>query len=36
MRMNEFKWSKSEKKIARRAFDKRECSGLAERIPEKA
>jgi len=37
--MNHVKWSKSEKKIAREAFEKayeRECSYLAGRIREKA
>ncbi len=37
--MNEVKWSKSEKKIARAAFDKafeRECADLAGKIREKA
>jgi len=37
--MNHIKWSKSEKKIAREAFEKayeRECSYLAGRIREKA
>jgi hypothetical protein len=37
--MNDFKWSKTEKKIARIAFDKayqRECSNLIEKIRTKA
>jgi len=37
--MNDFKWSKTEKKIARVAFDKayqRECSHLIEKIHTKA
>jgi len=37
--MDEFKWSKKEKKIAREAFDKayeRECSDLAEKIRSEA
>ena len=37
--MNDFKWSKTEKKIARAAFDKayqRECSDLIEKIRTKA
>jgi hypothetical protein len=37
--MNDFKWSKTEKKIARIAFDKayqRECSNLIEKIRSKA
>ncbi len=37
--MNDFKWSKTEKKIARVAFDKayrRECSDLIEKIRKKA
>jgi hypothetical protein len=37
--MNDFKWSKTEKKIARVAFDKayqRECSDLIEKIHTKA
>jgi hypothetical protein len=36
--MNDFKWSKTEKKIARIAFDKayqRECSDLIEKIRKK-
>jgi hypothetical protein len=37
--MNDFKWSKTEKKIARAAFEKayqRECSDLIEKIHTKA
>lgn len=37
--MNDFKWSKTEKKIARAAFEKayqRECSDLIEKIRTKA
>ena len=37
--MNDFKWSKTEKKIARSAFEKayqRECSDLIEKIRTKA
>jgi hypothetical protein len=37
--MNDFKWSKTEKKIARTAFEKayqRECSDLIEKIRTKA
>lgn len=37
--MNDFKWSKTEKKIARAAFEKayqRECSDLIEQIRTKA
>ena len=37
--MDDFKWTKKEKKIARDAFDKaydRECSDLAEKIRSEA